>query len=402
MFYRDNTTKNTGLEVTFTFLALVAAIVMAFFSQYFPAITPWILLIVMLALLVFYLSYQENIRRWVEDTFILQMPCDSNSLPSRREHDFRRNLTYPPLVPNAWYHLCDASDLPPGKVLEFRACNQVFVVWRGKDGIPVCQDAYCLHQGANLGVGGTVVDDNCLQCPFHFWKFDKDGNVVEIPYNSNPKNVPKFAKLKTYPCVEWCGWICVYYHADGKEPEYQLPAYVPKELKEGNFKLHLKWNAGHRTTNVIDLVDQVCDHAHFNLLHGEFIIPWTLLPMPAFLKKWLPLGIRHELTTFQGDDKDWKEAVEKTGWGEVNKYLLYFYDKAGITWNGKLIETTLSQTTEMYIGPSLVVFHIPIPIGELFMTYFHDVFSHYLLMISFLLLQVLLSYFYHLPLLKVV
>lgn len=357
MFYRDNTSKNTGLEVTFTFLVLVAAVVMAFFSP------PWILLIVMLAMLVFYFTFQEPIRRWVEDTFILQMPCDTQSLPSRYEHDRRRNMTYPPLVPNSWYHLCDGDELPPGKVMEIRACNQVFVVWRGQDGVPVCQDAYCLHQGANLGVGGTV-EDNCIQCPFHFWKFDKEGKVVEIPYNKDPKNVPKFAKLKTYPCVEWCGMICVYYHADGKEPEYQLPNYVPKDVQAGNYKWHIKWDAGFRTVNVIDLVDQVCDHAHFNLLHATFMIPWTIVPVPKWLQTLFPFGIRHELTTFIGDDKEWKDAVEETGWGDVDKHYVVFYDLAGITWNGKLIPPTVSKTTEMYIGPGIVVFHLPFKIGK--------------------------------------
>jgi nitrite reductase/ring-hydroxylating ferredoxin subunit len=26
--------------------------------------------------------------------------------------------------------------------------------------------------GANLGIGGKVVNDSCVQCPFHGWLFD--------------------------------------------------------------------------------------------------------------------------------------------------------------------------------------------------------------------------------------
>jgi hypothetical protein len=37
-----------------------------------------------------------------------------------------------------------------------RALDKVFAVWRRADGTPVVQDAFCLHLGANLAVGGKV------------------------------------------------------------------------------------------------------------------------------------------------------------------------------------------------------------------------------------------------------
>ena len=43
-------------------------------------------------------------------------------------------------------------------------------------------DAYCPHLGANLGVGGHV-RGNCIECPFHGWRFDGEtGQCVSIPY----------------------------------------------------------------------------------------------------------------------------------------------------------------------------------------------------------------------------
>jgi len=33
--------------------------------------------------------------------------------------------------------------------------------------------------GANLGIGGQVVNDKCIQCPFHGWLYDgKTGDCV--------------------------------------------------------------------------------------------------------------------------------------------------------------------------------------------------------------------------------
>lgn len=57
--------------------------------------------------------------------------------------------------------------------------GQNLVVYRGEDGIVYALDAYCLHMGANLGVGGEVVNNNCIQCPFHGWLYDgKTGHCV--------------------------------------------------------------------------------------------------------------------------------------------------------------------------------------------------------------------------------
>jgi cholesterol 7-desaturase len=364
MFYRNNNSHNTGLEVPLTLSAIIIVVAMALFSSSLPVITPYILLVALLVMVVLYFNYQDQIRHWVEQSFILQYPMDPENLPSRIEHDRRRFMTYPPLIPNSWYVLCDSDELPAGKVKEVRALNKVYVVWRGLDNEVVIQDGFCLHQGANLGLGGRVTDENCLQCPFHCWKFDKEGKVYEIPYNKDPKKVPTFAKLKTYPSKEWCGLICVYFHADNKPPEFELPDFVPKELETGNYKRHLRWNAGFRAVNVIDLVDQVCDHAHFNLLHGEFMIPWTLLSFPEWIHKLIPVAINHTLTTFIGDDHEWQTAVQQTGWGAIDKHLVYLYDTAGITWNGKLIEKSLSPTIEMFAGPSMIVFNIPVEIGS--------------------------------------
>lgn len=65
----------------------------------------------------------------------------------RAEHDRKRQATYPDLIFNAWYHICDSKDLKIGEVKEIRALGRTFVVWRTSDGTPVCQDAFCIHLG---------------------------------------------------------------------------------------------------------------------------------------------------------------------------------------------------------------------------------------------------------------
>lgn len=248
-------------------------------------------------------------------------------------------------------------------MLEVRALGQVFALWRTQDGTPVCQDAFCIHLGANLTSGGKVVDD-CLECPFHRWKFAKDGSVAEIPYLPNPKQCSITKQLKTFRTLDWCGMVFVYFHAENEEPAFSLPQFVVDEFKSGGWVPHMKWNAGLKTFHIADFVDQAGDHSHFNLLHADFVIPWTTFQIPEFLIRMFPLRITHTLRTFRGDDKDWAERVEASKVGIVDKHFIFFTDKAGLTWNGQVMESTISETLEMYCGPSLLVFHIPFTIGE--------------------------------------
>jgi nitrite reductase/ring-hydroxylating ferredoxin subunit len=122
-----------------------------------------------------------------------------------------RSKSYPASYPNGWYKLCESSDLAVGAVLELQVCGKVFCVFRGESGNVTIFDAYCIHLGANLAVGGKVVGD-CLvsltdnstrtgmrislihvllclcmpvclyKCAFHKWRFQADGKVAHIPY----------------------------------------------------------------------------------------------------------------------------------------------------------------------------------------------------------------------------
>ena len=277
------------------------------------------------------------------------------------------------------YHLCNSDEVKVGRPIEIRAINRVFVVWRTEDGIPVVQDAFCLHLGANLAVGGKVVD-NCIQCPFHSWKFDKDGNIKDIPYLRDSNHKLPSKKLKTYPSRDWCGLLCVYFHADNIEPEFELPAFIEESIIQEKWAPHMQWNIGFKTLSPVDWVDQAGDHAHFHTLHADFLIPWTTMSIPKWMFYFFPLGICHELKTHRGDDADWKEMIanrkprtqghltsEADSGGQYcsDKHLVFFEDVAGLTWNGKPIETTKAKTLETYIGPAMMCFHIPFRIGSI-------------------------------------
>ena len=62
-------------------------------------------------------------------------------------------------------------------------------------------DAYCPHLGAHLGHGG-IVHENCIECPFHAWRWKTDGTIGDIPYATNIPPKAKEVAIFRYPTVE--------------------------------------------------------------------------------------------------------------------------------------------------------------------------------------------------------
>ena len=73
---------------------------------------------------------------------------------------------------------------------------------------------------------------DCIQCPFHNWKYSgKTGRCVEVPYSTS--TIPEQARLTTYTSMERNGLIFVWHHADLEEPAWSPP--VIEEIESGEW-----------------------------------------------------------------------------------------------------------------------------------------------------------------------
>jgi phenylpropionate dioxygenase-like ring-hydroxylating dioxygenase large terminal subunit len=124
--------------------------------------------------------------------------------------------------PTGWF-VVELSDLlKPGEVKPMRKFSQDLVMYRGESGKVHVFDAHCKHNGAHLGYGGKVWGDDIV-CPFHAWRWDCDGNNVDIPYSRVLHNK---AKLKKWHAWEESGVIQLWHDAEGVEP-YWEPILLP-------------------------------------------------------------------------------------------------------------------------------------------------------------------------------
>ncbi len=100
-----------------------------------------------------------------------------------RTSDAVRQESYPHPYPTGWYRLSDSASLRPGGLRYIECLGRQLVLWRTEDGAPHVMDAFCPHLGANLSHGRVRGD--CIECPFHRWRFTGDGRAAHVPYQTH-------------------------------------------------------------------------------------------------------------------------------------------------------------------------------------------------------------------------
>ncbi|KAH7711958.1 Protein DAF-36 [Aphelenchoides avenae] len=174
----------------------------------------------------------------------------------------------PPVYPNGWFCIGESYDLKNGELKPIVFMGRKLVLFRAEKGTVHLTDSYCPHMGANLGVGGRVVDNNCIQCPFHGWTFSGiTGKCTNIPYSPTTK-VPESAKVQIWNVVEKSGHIYAWYHCDGADPEYEVPAIDEVEDGRWTYKGRAEYEV---LCHIEEIPENVADSAHFTSLHSDSV-----------------------------------------------------------------------------------------------------------------------------------
>jgi phenylpropionate dioxygenase-like ring-hydroxylating dioxygenase large terminal subunit len=142
--------------------------------------------------------------------------------------------------------------------------GEELVAFRDTEGRVGLVEARCPHRGANLYFGRN--EDCGLRCVYHGWKFDVNGDCLDIP--TMPKDGPTYehlrerVKIAAYPTREWGEYIWAWLGPREAIPplphmEFALvgPAhrFVSKKLQECNWA---------------QAAEGAVDTAHFSFLHG--------------------------------------------------------------------------------------------------------------------------------------
>ena len=161
-----------------------------------------------------------------------------------------------PVLLNDWHPIARSSDLAEASIQGARLLGEDLVVWRIHGEVRVWQDL-CVHRGTRLTLGD--LDGDLLECAYHGWTYDGEGNCVKIPAHPEQKPPPK-ARVKTYRCKESYGlvWACL------GEPTRDVPDF--EEWADASFRKVACGPYGYQASGP-RAVENFLDVAHLPFVH---------------------------------------------------------------------------------------------------------------------------------------
>ncbi|HZW85804.1 MAG TPA: aromatic ring-hydroxylating dioxygenase subunit alpha [Nitrososphaerales archaeon] len=204
-----------------------------------------------------------------------------------------------------WHPVARSTDVPEASILQAKVLDEQIVVWRLNGKAMVWQDL-CVHRGTRLSLGH--IDGGLLQCAYHGWTYDSEGNCVKIPAHPEQRPPPK-AKVKTYLCREMYGliWACM------GNPSKEIPAF--EEWEDSSYR---KIACGPYTYHASGTraVENFLDVAHLPFLHAGMLGEKSHADIADYSVQETEDGI------VANDVKIWQPDPDGTG---VGKDVVYTY-----------------------------------------------------------------------------
>jgi phthalate 4,5-dioxygenase oxygenase subunit len=150
------------------------------------------------------------------------------------------------------------NDCPPVRI---RLMGEDLVAFRDTKGRVGILSEKCPHRLASLFFGRN---EECgLRCVYHGWKFDVDGNCLDIPSEPPEYRFQNKIRIASYPTREYGGLIWIYMGPPELNPE--LPklewARVPESHRYISKRL--------QETNYLQAIEGGIDSSHSNFLHAS-------------------------------------------------------------------------------------------------------------------------------------
>jgi phthalate 4,5-dioxygenase len=167
-----------------------------------------------------------------------------------------------------WLPAMLPSELPreDSDPVRLRLLGEDLIAFRDTSGSIGVLANNCPHRGASLFFGRN--EEAGLRCVYHGWKFDAEGNCVDMPNEPAESDFRQKVKATAYPAREWGGLIWVYMGPKDRQPG--LPEY-PWCLVPGAEQTPIaKWM---QDSNYTQGLEGNLDTSHINFLHRQFDRP---------------------------------------------------------------------------------------------------------------------------------
>jgi phenylpropionate dioxygenase-like ring-hydroxylating dioxygenase large terminal subunit len=170
------------------------------------------------------------------------------------------------LMRQYWIPAAKSSEVASGgDPLRLMLLGEKLIAFRDRDGRLGVMDHRCPHRCASLFYGRN--EDGGIRCVYHGWKFDADGNCVDMPNLPADQDFHQKVKAKSYRVTERAGLIWVYMGARTEAPP--MPLIEATLLDEAELQPLLV----QRACNWLQGLEGDIDTSHFGFLHVGSVRP---------------------------------------------------------------------------------------------------------------------------------
>jgi nitrite reductase/ring-hydroxylating ferredoxin subunit len=257
-----------------------------------------------------------------------------------------------------WYVVGNSIELKKNQSIKKKIHGVPLLLWRNKNNIIFCLLDVCPHKKSPLEVENYAKSE--IRCPYHGWKFDEKGFLIDIPSDSQLTQKIK-CKLSNYDIKELNGFIYVSLDSSDKTIE---PFDISLE-QNGKWKYYHTSKIFHTTEEL--LIENFMDATHTPTIHNKLI-------------RRASNKTTHEITLTQNDciiRASYKETVEKIAFGlrfilgknyvvsHTDTFLLPNIVKVDYYLNGKHRFNALIACTEIEEGKILANIRLAVNFGFL-------------------------------------
>ena len=175
------------------------------------------------------------------------------------------------LMRNYWLPVAKSEEVEAdGPPLRLMALGEKLIAFRDSSGRVGVMDHRCPHRCGSLFFGRNEEDG--IRCVYHGWKFDVDGNCLDMANVPPHQDFKHKVKAKAYPAIERFGAIWAYMGERDEAPpfpDYELNDLSDDEIVVGMIQQEYNWMQG---------LENDLDTSHFGFLHMGSVDPDIIDP----------------------------------------------------------------------------------------------------------------------------
>jgi phenylpropionate dioxygenase-like ring-hydroxylating dioxygenase large terminal subunit len=159
-----------------------------------------------------------------------------------------------------WYIIALSNQLTSNTVLSRSILGEWLAIFRGEDGQAVALQDRCLHRNSRLSTG--KVCNGTLQCSYHGWIYNQNGNIIAVPSEGNLFKNSQQRQAKYYATKEQDGYIYVRLNDNPIEdlPPFSMPHYQESGWETVRVINRFQNNVTNCVENFIDIPHTVFVH----------------------------------------------------------------------------------------------------------------------------------------------